>query len=241
MEFAHLLTLQFIAHILTDYTFQNDKKAADKNEKGFKSKFLKWHILIMFLTSWLLSFQLNFIFASLFIAISHWIIDGFKPKLNKNKFLGKYAFFIDQFSHLTVLFFTVLIFSSKFEIDHYLNFRINTKYLIIFTLFLVTAKASNILIREIFKVYEIKVDSTKDDELLKAGRLIGILERWLIIIFILISQFSAVGFLIAAKSILRYNPKNEDGFNKTEYVLIGTMLSFGIAIALSVFLNLSKI
>ncbi len=57
---------------------------------------------------------------------------------------------------------------------------------------------------------------------------------WLVLTFILLNQFEAVGFLIAAKSILRY--KNDDVL-KTEYVLIGTMLSFGISIALGVIIN----
>ncbi len=232
MTLIQLLIFQFIAHILTDYTFQNDKKATDKNKNGFKSKFLKWHILIMFLTSWLLSFQLKFIFASLLIAITHWLIDGFKPKLNSYKYLGKYSFYIDQIAHLVILFFIVLLHNRIFEIHSYIDFIINTKYLLLFTAFLLTAKTSNIFIKEIFKVWEIKIDTQKDDELLKAGRLIGILERWLILVLIFVGQFTAVGFLIAAKSILRYNTKNENGFNKTEYVLIGTMLSFGIAIVI---------
>ncbi len=232
MTLIQLLILQFIAHILTDYTFQSDKKAADKNKNGFKSKFLKWHILIMFLTSWLLSFQLKFIFASLLITITHWLIDGFKPKLNSSKYLGKYAFYLDQLLHLSILFLVVLLHNRIFEINTYVNFMCNTKHLLLFTAFLVTAKTSNIFIREIFKVWEIKIDIQKDDELLKAGRLIGILERWLILVLIFVGQFTAVGFLIAAKSILRYNAKNENGFNKTEYVLIGTMLSFGIAIVI---------
>ncbi|PHR68763.1 MAG: hypothetical protein COA67_12385 [Lutibacter sp.] len=237
MEFSHLLILQFVAHLIADYTLQNDKKAIDKNEKGFKSSFLKWHILIVFLSSWLLSFQLNFVFASLLIAFTHWMIDGLKPKINKSKSLGRYAFFIDQFLHLLILVTVTFLFSNKFEINSWLHVELNIKYLLIFLAFLITTKPSNILIREIFKIYEIKVDVKKEDELLKAGRLIGILERWLIIVFILSGEFKAVGFLIAAKSILRYSPKNEDGFNKTEYVLIGTMLSFGIAIVIGVLVN----
>jgi hypothetical protein len=54
----------------------------------------------------------------------------------------------------------------------------------------------------------------------------------MVLVFVLIGQFSAVGFLIAAKSILRF----KDGdLIKTEYVLIGTMLSFSIAIAAALF------
>jgi hypothetical protein len=50
------------------------------------------------------------------------------------------------------------------------------------------------------------------------------------------NQFDAVGFLIAAKSILRFK---DDNTLKTEYVLIGTMLSFGIAIACGLLINLT--
>ena len=69
------------------------------------------------------------------------------------------------------------------------------------------------------------------EELPNAGKLIGILERILALTFILIGQYQAVGFLIAAKSVLRY--KDTDTL-KTEYVLIGTMLSFGIAVVLGI-------
>jgi hypothetical protein len=63
-------------------------------------------------------------------------------------------------------------------------------------------------------------------ELKNAGKLIGILERILVLTFVIIGKLEVVGFLIAAKSILRYKDTNTI---KTEYVLIGTMLSFGIA------------
>ena len=43
---------------------------------------------------------------------------------------------------------------------------------------------------------------------------------------LLIGQYEAVGFIIAAKSVLRF--KDTDTA-KTEYVLAGTLLSFGIA------------
>ena len=60
-----------------------------------------------------------------------------------------------------------------------------------------------------------------------AGALIGNLERILTIIFVIIGQYEAIGFIIAAKSILRF--KDTDTA-KTEYVLAGTFLSFGIAL-----------
>jgi hypothetical protein len=58
------------------------------------------------------------------------------------------------------------------------------------------------------------------------------LERLLIYCFILTGHFEAIGFLLAAKSIFRFGDLKEAQDRKlTEYVLIGTLLSFGIAIA----------
>lgn len=236
MDYAQMILLQLLAHILTDYTFQSDKMAAGKNEKGFKSKFLKWHVLIMFISSWVLSFQIKFIFGALTIALTHWVIDGFKPKLNKSKVLGRYAFFIDQGLHVIILISIVYIYTIYLEIDtiFYLNF--NSTYILMGIGYLFCGKPANVFIKEIFQSSKIEFEGMDKEDLPNAGRLIGVVERWLVLTFILIDQFSAVGFLIAAKSILRYKDETK-GFNKTEYVLIGTLLSFGIAIGIGVLID----
>lgn len=63
------------------------------------------------------------------------------------------------------------------------------------------------------------------------GRYIGWLERALVLLLILSGQPNGVGFLIAAKSILRFGDiKDAHQRRVTEYVIIGTFLSFGWAI-----------
>ena len=69
------------------------------------------------------------------------------------------------------------------------------------------------------------------DGLLNGGKLIGQLERCLIFLFIFINQPAGIGFLVAAKSVLRFEEAKEQKL--AEYILIGTLLSFSIAIALS--------
>ncbi len=236
MSFVQLLLLQLLAHILTDFTFQSYQQAKDKNEKGFKSKFLKWHILIMFLSSWVLSLQWQFVFASLFIALTHWLVDGFKPYLNQSKWVGRYAFFIDQGLHLFFLLIAVTVHSNWFSMDVVIDMPLSEKWLAIVLAFVFCGKAVNIFIKEIFRFFDIKVGNTED--LPNAGRLIGLTERYLILVFVFVNQFAAVGFLLAAKSILRYKSEQEEGFNKTEYVLIGTLLSFGFAIGSAILVQL---
>jgi len=93
-------------------------------------------------------------------------------------------------------------------------------------------KPTNVFIKEVFQASEVQM--VTENELPNAGKLIGILERVLTLTFIIIGQFQAVGFLIAAKSVLRY--KDTETL-KTEYVLIGTMLSFGVAVLLGILIN----
>ncbi len=238
MGFTEFLILQIIAHILADYFFQTDALAVDKNNKGFKSRFLVWHTLIVFATSWLLSFQIKFFIGAGVIAITHYLIDGFKPKLNKSKQLGLYAFFIDQGLHLLILLGVTYFFAEYHGLYFYWEPPVVEHTLLIILAYMLCLKPANIIIKEIFSVSKIDVAlSAKDQqnggahthELPNAGKIIGVLERLLTLTFILIGQFQAVGFLIAAKSVLRY--KDTDTL-KTEYVLIGTMLSFGIAVGL---------
>lgn len=63
--------------------------------------------------------------------------------------------------------------------------------------------------------------------LLQAGHVIGVAERVMAFVFVLVQQYEALGFLIAAKSILRFGDKETA---RTEYVLVGTLLSYLIAV-----------
>jgi hypothetical protein len=52
--------------------------------------------------------------------------------------------------------------------------------------------------------------------------------------------FDAIGFLLAAKSIFRFGDLKEAKDRKlTEYVLIGTLLSFGIALLIGLLVKIS--
>lgn len=225
-----LLILQVIAHVMSDYFFQTDASSKEKNENGFKSKFLLKHALITFICAWILSFDINFFFCALAISILHYIIDGLKKNLNTSRF----AFFIDQILHLLVILFFVWIFNRYFESNTIWDVPLSIKWLVIILGYLICIKPTNIFIRETLVVGNIESISDTSAELKNAGKLIGILERILVLTFVIIGKLEVVGFLIAAKSILRY--KDTDTI-KTEYVLIGTMLSFGIAMMIGLLIN----
>ncbi len=232
MGIKEFILLRFIAHLFLDYFFQTDRLAKQKNAVGFRSKFLYWHALLCFLLSWLFSLQWEFVVGALTIGVFHFLLDGFKRYLSSSPYLGKYAYFIDQGLHLLILVLVSLLFHRWIGIAPSVEVSINLYYLLLVTAYLVCLKPANIFIKEVFSATDIQVSS--DNEMPNAGKVIGVLERILTLTFIIVSQYSAVGFLIAAKSILRY--RNDETL-KTEYVLIGTMLSFGIAVVAGIVVN----
>jgi hypothetical protein len=73
------------------------------------------------------------------------------------------------------------------------------------------------------------------DSLAGAGLWIGRLERVLIVTFVLLNRFEAVGFLAAAKSILRIGEvTGHNAHRQAEYILVGTMASLVLAITIGV-------
>lgn len=75
-------------------------------------------------------------------------------------------------------------------------------------------------------------DGLGDTGLAGAGRLIGYAERMLIFVFVLADAPSAIGFLVTAKSIFRFDSVQRERAH-AEYIIIGTLLSFAYAVTLS--------
>lgn len=86
------------------------------------------------------------------------------------------------------------------------------------------------LLMEPFAPHLAKGDAGKS--LPGAGRVIGHLERGLIFALVLFGQAQGVGLLIAAKSILRFGAVKDDR-RLSEYVIIGTLASFGWALVVA--------
>ena len=212
-----------LAHVIGDFYLQNDKLCAHKEEKKFKSWLLYVHSLIIGGLSWIVVPTCDFGFYALAIALSHLVIDVIKTYSPK----GLWNFVIDQIAHLLILVFVALSFETTTElpiqsVDCNGSFSIPLFVLAI----LLCIKPANILIKSVLKKYQIG-ETQSCENIKNAGALIGNLERILTVVFVIIGQYEAIGFIIAAKSILRF--KDTDTA-KTEYVLAGTFLSFGIAL-----------
>lgn len=84
---------------------------------------------------------------------------------------------------------------------------------------------------------DISADEHSFIDEVKTGRWIGILERALIVIFIIINQVASIGFIIAIKSLARFKMMENKIFS--EYYLLGTL--FSVAYTLIVFILFERI
>ena len=67
------------------------------------------------------------------------------------------------------------------------------------------------------------------DGLPKAGYIIDVLERIFIFVFVLPNNITAVGFLVAAKSVMRFETTQKDR-HWAEYVIVSTLAAFAWAL-----------
>lgn len=227
-----------LAHILTDFVFQPNSWIKHKRRYRAKSYFLFIHALLAGLLTYLFLQQLQWWYIALFITVTHYLIDWWKLQ-QKNDNLKN--FLLDQLFHFIMILLAWLFLIDGFKkiIPALAQFLNSPLVLTILGAYLLVIFPAGFLIGKATKRWQDEIEITyKKNSLEAAGRYIGIFERILVLTFILTNNFSAIGFLIAAKSILRFSDKSETGARKqTEYVLIGTLMSFAITILLGLLIK----
>lgn len=218
-----------LAHLLGDFILQPNSWVADKEQKKGGSIYLYIHILLHTALAFLFLWNLNLWWIALIIGATHFLIDWAKLKFQTPK-TKRTWFFIDQLAHILVIGALSIFYFPYFKwIDFF-----NPENLKLFTAFVFLSVPSSILIKTIISIWTpITIEHSKlqTESLVNAGKYIGILERILVFVFILVNHWEGVGFMIAAKSVFRFSDLAEAKQRKlTEYVLIGTLLSFGIAV-----------
>jgi len=232
MENSTLILLQLLlAHIVTDFVLQPTKWVVHKREHKAKSVYLYIHAFISGFLSLLFLGKLEWWYIAVFISITHFFIDLWKLQFKKDDLK---MFISDQVLHLLIIVISWLFLTSNFEniIPFISSIFTSEAVLGVLIGYLLIIFPAGFLIGKATKRWQNEVeDDLRKNSLDAAGRYIGIFERVLVLTFILTTNFSAIGFLIAAKSILRFSDKSETGARKqTEYVLIGTLMSFTITI-----------
>lgn len=215
-----------LAHLLGDFLLQPTSWVLDKENKKQGSIYLYIHIVLHFGLAWLLVGERSFgIFAAV-LALAHGLIDLMKLHFQKPE--TKRSWFIaDQILHLITIAAIGMAYKGTLIDPAFFDSR----FWILLTGVLLLTKPTSIIIRNIISIWTPASKDGDENSLVNAGKYIGILERLFVLCFIITGHFEAIGFLLAAKSIFRFGDLMEAKERKlTEYVLIGTLLSFGIAL-----------
>ncbi len=220
-----------LVHFIADFALQPSHWVAHKFKHKGKSKYLYYHIGVH-LVLLLVLLQFNYLWMVGITIVTHYVIDLVKLELTTKK-NARWLFVIDQLLHVLVI--ALLVYFYR---PYTINWDglLSPRMLLLVSLIVFTTYVSAILIKMMLAPYikELADDEVENGEggsLKNAGRYIGMLERLFVFGFILLQQWAAIGLLIAAKSVFRFGDLNKGKNRKlTEYVLIGTLLSFGLAI-----------
>lgn len=232
LNFELLLRI-LVAHFLSDFIFQPTFWVKKKDEKGIKSLYLLLHIIITGIVLTVLIWDFNLWPVIVWITASHLLIDTIKSKL-PNK--GILIFLVDQFLHLLIISIVWLIYSHQIQLFFQtVSKSVNQQeFWVLLLAYILLSIPSSVLIGKMTQKWNSQLGKAEQEKGLEdAGKWIGIMERLLIFTFIIANALSAIGFLLAAKSVFRFGDlKNASEHKKTEYIIIGTFLSFSIAIAI---------
>ena len=247
--FKVYVSLLLFGHILGDYYIQTSRMAKKKDEK------LKWVFLHSFcyLGAMLLIsiplFSQKLILGAVFASVLHLCIDVLKywyvfimTRKKKNTLLmERNVFFIDQILHVVCLLWIAYwlatserMLLAKPWVENFFQVVGIAKSKILYWCIVLLGlhKPANIVIQKLLLIYKPRKEEAMIVMNKNAGRLIGTVERILMLILISIGQYSAIGLVLTAKSIARYDKISKDQ-QFAEYYLLGTLLSTVIAIALS--------
>lgn len=236
VNFFDVLIKLFLVHAIADFALQPHSWVKDKIENKLQSKYLYIHVLLHGVLTYLIIAEWNNFVLPIVIMLVHFIIDALKlyrPKSFK-------WFLIDQVVHiLSLMIIWMLLYQQTEDVIMFFKNLFSTNGFWLITLsYIIVLHPISILIYQATKKWQKKIRKTEGKGLKNAGKWIGMIERILILTFILINQFAAVGFLLAAKSIFRFGDLTGKKDRKlTEYVLIGTLLSFSITILIGIIIQ----
>lgn len=243
MAFSLLLVALIIGHLLADFYWQPMSWVNDRNTRHFKAKKLYYHVLVhgvtsaLIITLWEYTFgwqQLSSVFlATSIIVISHYFIDIAKSYSNK----GVVPFLFDQIAHINIIIAISIWLTDNLQFTNsVMALLTNSKALWVIAGYLIILNPSAVFIRMMLE--RITNHFSSDGSLPLAGQSIGMLERVLMLTFILLDQFAGLGFLIAAKSVFRFGDLSASKDKKlTEYVMLGTLLSVSVTLFVGLGIN----
>jgi hypothetical protein len=230
------LALLVLGHVLGDFVFQTDALAMAKHR--LRPLLTHWGIVCLVhvaVFAPLLTVQSVVVVAM--IGLLHLPIDAVSAQLRERRGGSALLFLGDQLAHLLVILAGwALLAPGVWRLTPLLTgirgvtqlpWAAVTTGAVYLAAFVFAHEGGNAIVRGVLPAEDPIPDSDDD---LEAGSLIGSLERWIILFLGVAGLWGAVGLVVAAKSIARFEELKEQAF--AEYFLVGTLTSVLVAIAL---------
>lgn len=262
MSIDHVFLALLAGHLTGDFVLQN---AWLVNNKAQQQRWALFHVLIVVGVTWIFLGSISAWTAILPLALSHYIIDTVKIRLQKRfvpntenpgspedratepvKFVSnrEFTLFIaDQLAHLISIILIWLSFRFWFDaipgsIWLELWGPLYSKVLLSISGFALGIWGLGAALEIQMAPLAREVPEDKRKGLKKGGRIIGLLERTLVISFVLAGKPEAVAFVVAAKSVFRIGAlTGQDDRVHAEYIMIGTLRSFTYALIVAFILR----
>lgn len=228
-----LLALLIAGHVLADYAFQTRRMVEGKRKPGW----LALHVVVVALVQAAVALPFLSPRAILLIAglaFTHAVIDRLKTAAAQPQ--GLRPFLADQAAHVVVLV-GVWILWTPMPVWPAPLLPLFEAVVGPWSVVAVVAAAYAFNGHGGAAVVAAVLDRHRLDEVTDGiteeersrGRTIGILERVILLTLVILGQWGALGFVIAAKSIARFKDLDQRDFS--ERYLIGTLASVAVAIA----------
>ncbi len=230
-ELITLLLSQFIAYVISNFIIV-PSYYINESQTTLTNKYYRPAVkaIVFFAFSFLLSIRADFMIISIVLALMVGLVNLIFDKKEKPMF----NLIMAQVIQVTVIFIMVHLhngFIRSYNLTELLgDFFLTENHLWYVIAYLLCLGPANVLIKLLLNTQDLIPSKQGNEEsLLRAGRFIGNIERLITITLVFNDQYEAIGLFIAAKSLIRI----KDGDKATsEYVLVGTLLSFGIAIVI---------
>lgn len=240
-----LLLLLLAAHFIGDFYLQPLQRVECRYQNHFKSPGL-WKHFGVHLALYVVVFVIapiavvKALVAVAVLAFAHLITDYWK---SYRRPILRY-FLIDQVIHIATIGAVCLWLAevNLADIKAFLMGMLSSQNIAIALAYLLVGKPASVFIAMALKRHTeslkpaLESSAQQQDNkavgLASAGAWIGYIERFLTLSFVLMGQFTGIGFLVATKTIFRFGDlTNSKDMKLTEYMMLGTLLSFAIALS----------
>lgn len=221
-----ILVRLILFHLITDFILQPNSWVQHRNQNHYKSVKLYLHGFLAALGAYVSFWDWAAYPVFIVVLLTHIPLDLWKSYKKTCK-MG--YFILDQIIHISILVVYWLAWISGFSKFGQIITHIFSDYHIMLLIlgYVICIYPTGYIVNFSTERWRKLIACEENDSLAEVGKWIGIIERILVFTMVYTETYENIGLILAAKSIIRFSDR--EARKNTEYVLIGTMISFTMA------------